>query len=82
MAAGLVWHGTSSEIMELPIKPKLIPKGNYGISIWVQDLLDKYSSYRPTQRLLGQLEQDNLDLLVTEMRSSSGSNLDKVVYFP
>ena len=37
-------------------------KGNYGISIWVLVLLDKYSSYRPTERLLGQLEQYDLDL--------------------
>jgi transposase len=42
--------------------PKLIPKGNYGISIWVHVLLDKYASYRPTERLLGQLEQYDLDL--------------------
>lgn len=41
---------------------KLIPKGNYGISIWVHVLLDKYASYRPTQRLLGQLQQYDLDL--------------------
>jgi transposase len=45
-----------------PPAPKLIPKGNYGISIWVHLLLDKYSSYRPTERLLGQLEQYDLDL--------------------
>ena len=45
-----------------PPLPKLIPKGNYGISIWVLVLLDKYSSYRPTERLLGQLEQYDLDL--------------------
>ena len=45
-----------------PAPPKLIPKGNYGISIWVHVLLDKYSSYRPTERLLGQLEQYGLDL--------------------
>lgn len=38
-----------------PPAPKRIPKGNYGISIWVLVLLDKYSSYRPTERLLGQL---------------------------
>jgi transposase len=40
----------------------LIPKGNYGISIWVHVLLDKYSSYRPTERLLGQLAQQDLEL--------------------
>jgi len=40
----------------------LIPKGNYGVSIWARVLLDKYSSYRPTERLLGQLKQYDLDL--------------------
>ena len=45
-----------------PPPPKLIPKGNYGVSIWVLVLLDKYSSYRPTERLLGQLEQYDLVL--------------------
>jgi len=45
-----------------PPPPKLIPKGNYGISIWVHVLLDKYASYRPTERLLGQLTQYGLEL--------------------
>jgi transposase len=45
-----------------PSPPKLIPKGHYGLSVWVHVLLDKYSSYRPTERLLGQLEQYDLDL--------------------
>ncbi len=45
-----------------PPAPKLIPKGNYGISIWVHVLLDKYASYRPTERLLGQLQAYDLDL--------------------
>lgn len=45
-----------------PPPPKLIPKGNYGISIWVHVLLDKYASYRPTERLLGQLGQYDVDL--------------------
>lgn len=45
-----------------PPPPKLIPKGNYGLSIWVHVLLDKYASYRPTERLLGQLQQYDLDL--------------------
>jgi transposase len=44
------------------LPPKLIPKGNYGVSIWVLVLLDKYASYRPTERLLGQLEHFDLDL--------------------
>src|SRR5208282_4316906 len=33
-------------------QPKLIPKGRYGISLWVEILLDKYFTYRPTERLL------------------------------
>ncbi len=45
-----------------PPPPKLIPKGTCGISIWVHVLLDKYASYRPTERLLGQLAQYDLDL--------------------
>jgi transposase len=45
-----------------PPAPKLIPKGSYGVSIWVLVLLDKYSSYRPTERLLGQLAQYDLAL--------------------
>ena len=35
-----------------PLPPKLIPKGRYGISVWVEILLDKYFTYRPTERLL------------------------------
>src|SRR3954464_3351558 len=35
-----------------PPPPKLSPKGRYGISVWVEILLDKYFSYRPTERLL------------------------------
>jgi transposase len=53
---------SSRRTLVAPPAPKLIPKGNYGISIWVLVLLDKYSSYRPTERLLGQLQQYDLDL--------------------
>lgn len=42
--------------------PKLIPKGRYGISVWVEILLDKYFSYRPTERLLASLRLLGLDL--------------------
>lgn len=45
-----------------PPPPKLIRKSHYGLSIWVHVLLDKYASYRPTERLLGQLRQYDLDL--------------------
>jgi transposase len=45
-----------------PPPPKLIPKGRYGISVWVEILLDKYFSYRPTERLLASLRLWDLDL--------------------
>ena len=35
-----------------PPVPKLIPKGLLGVSVWVEILLDKFSSHRPTERLL------------------------------
>jgi transposase len=35
-----------------PVVPKLIPKGRLGVSMWVEILLDKYASQRPTERLL------------------------------
>jgi transposase len=45
-----------------PPPPKLIPKGRYGISVWVEILLDKYFSYRPTERLLASWRLLGLDL--------------------
>src|SRR3954467_12211837 len=45
-----------------PPPPKLIPKGRYGISVWVEILLDKYFSSRPTERLLASLRLWGLDL--------------------
>lgn len=35
-----------------PPAPQLIPKSLLGVSVWVEILLDKFASYRPTQRLL------------------------------
>jgi transposase len=35
-----------------PPPPKLIPKSLLGTSVWVEILLDKYASHRPTERLL------------------------------
>ena len=32
--------------------PKLIPKSRFGTSLWVEILLDKFASHRPTERLL------------------------------
>jgi transposase len=45
-----------------PPLPKLIPKGRYGISVWVEILLDKYFTYRPTERLLASWRLLGLDL--------------------
>jgi transposase len=45
-----------------PPPRKLIPKARYGISIWVEILLDKYHSYRPTERLLASWRPLGLDL--------------------
>jgi transposase len=42
--------------------PKLIPKGVLGVSVWVEILLDKFASHRPTERLLGQWQLLGLDL--------------------
>ena len=41
-----------SRTLTAPPPPKLIPKGRYGISLWVEMLLDKFFTYRPTERLL------------------------------
>ncbi len=45
-----------------PPPPKLIPKGCYGISVWVEILLDKDFSYRPTERWLASWRLLGLDL--------------------
>ncbi len=45
-----------------PPAPKLIPKGRYGTSVWVEVLLDKYFGYRPTERLLDSWRLWDLDL--------------------
>ena len=45
-----------------PAAPKLLPKSLLGVSLWVEILLDKYASYRPTQRLLEQWRCEGLDL--------------------
>jgi len=52
----------STNTLTVPPPPKLIPKGRYGISVWVEILLDKYFSYRPTERLLASWRLLGLDL--------------------
>jgi transposase len=45
-----------------PAVPKLIPKGLLGVSVWVEILLDKFFSHRPTERLLSQWQLLGLDV--------------------
>jgi transposase len=45
-----------------PPAPKLLPRSLLGVSVWVEILLDKFDSYRPTQRLLEQWQLLGLDL--------------------
>ena len=45
-----------------PPPPKLIPKGLYGTSLWVEILVDKFYGQRPTERLLESLQMQGLDL--------------------
>jgi transposase len=58
------WSCTCNGTLTLtaPPAPKLIPKGRYGISVWVEVILDKYFSFRPTERLLGSWRLLGLDL--------------------
>jgi len=51
-----------TKIVTAPPAPKLIPKGRYGTSVWVEVLVDKYFSYRPTERLLASWRLLDLDL--------------------
>ena len=49
-------------IVTAPPTPKLIPKGLYGISVWVTILLDKFLFLCPTNRLLGNLKTLELNI--------------------
>ena len=53
---------TGNRTFTAPSLPKLIPKGLYGTSIWVEIVLDKYYSYRPTERFLASWQLADLDL--------------------
>jgi transposase len=53
---------TGPSTLTAPPPPKLIPKGRSGISVWVEVLLDKYFSDRPTERLLASWRLLGLDL--------------------
>jgi transposase len=43
---------TGQRTWTAPPVPKLIPKGRFGVSVWVEIFLDKFASQRPTERLL------------------------------
>ena len=45
-----------------PAPAKLIAKGLFGVSVWLEILLDKFVSQRPTERLLSQWQLLGLDL--------------------
>jgi len=45
-----------------PTPAKLIPKALFGTSVWVEVLLDKYATHRPTQRLLKAWELLDFDV--------------------
>jgi len=49
-------------IVTAPPPPAVIPKSPMGVSIWVTVLLDKFLYYRPTYRLLKDLESHGLSL--------------------
>lgn len=54
--------GGCPRTLTAPAPPKLIPKGRLGVSVWVEILIDKYFSHRPTERLLAQWQLLDLDL--------------------
>jgi transposase len=49
-------------IVTAPAPPKLMAKSRLGVSIWVEILVDKFVSQRPTERLLEQWRLRGLDL--------------------
>lgn len=49
-------------IVTAPAPPKLIAKSRLGVCVWVEILLDKFVSQRPTERLLEQWRLLDLDL--------------------
>ncbi len=53
-----------------PAPPKLLPKGLYGTSIWVEILLAKFANYQPTERLLTQWQWLGLDLAMGTVTDS------------
>ena len=55
-------HCPGQRTWTAPQVPKLIPKGRLGVSVWVEILVDKFASQRPTERLLKHWQLLGLDL--------------------
>lgn len=49
-------------IIPAPAAERVLPKSRFGVSVWVQILLDKYKYARPTNKLLDDLRSHGLDL--------------------
>jgi transposase len=49
-------------ILTAPGPPKLLPKGTYGVSVWVHLVLEKCLHYRPLTRLVGSLSLLGVEL--------------------
>jgi len=54
--------GCQPGVITAPPPPKLIPKSNLGVSVWVSVLVHKFAFFQPLHRVLGQLGQAGLDL--------------------
>jgi transposase len=54
--------GAHPGVVTAPPAPRVIPKSILGVSVWVTILLDKYLFYRPTYRLLADLQTQGLHL--------------------
>jgi transposase len=54
-----------------PTPPKLIPKSLLGTSLWLEILLDKYASHRPTERLLAAWKHLGLDIAASTVADGS-----------
>lgn len=67
-------------IVTAPVPPKLIPKGAYGDSLWIEVLLDKFLFYRPTSSLLKRF--DLLDLDISQGTITDGLKRLKPLFEP
>ena len=57
-------------ILAAPVVPRVLPHSQFGISVWVQLLLDKYHYARPTAKQLDDLRSHGLDLAAGTITSN------------